>query len=124
MHEIFQEYAHRFRVFVPSSWVRTAKDEEMIHRALREEKPAHASYDLCLVEPRFRVGLQSTVGIDTILGAWPQARLACTHDTDIPPSRLPRQCLGLDTILAARPGDRPTMQIGSKTRAGIDTLLN
>ncbi len=123
-HEIFQEFAHRFRVFVPSAWVRTAKDEEMIHRALREEKPAHTSYELCLVEPRFRIGLQSTVGIDTILGAWPTARLACVHDTTVPPSRLPRHVLGLDTILAAPPADQPTMQVGPKTRAGIDTLLN
>ena len=30
-------------------------------------KPAHTRYDLCLVEPRFRVGLQSTVGLDTII---------------------------------------------------------
>jgi phage tail-like protein len=123
-HEIFQEFAHRFRVFVPSSWIKTAKDEEMVHRALREEKPAHTSYDLCLVESRFRVGLQSTVGVDTILGAWPKARLACTHDTNIPPSRLPRHCLGLDTVLAAPPGDIATMQVGPGTRAGIDTILN
>ncbi len=68
-HEIFQEFAHRFRVFVPSCWVRTAKDEEMVRRALQQEKPAHTSYDLGLVEPRFPVGLQSTVGVDTIVGA-------------------------------------------------------
>lgn len=123
-HEIFQEFAHRFRVFVPSSWVQTAKDEEMVRRALGEEKPAHTSYDLCLVEPRFRIGLQSTLGVDTIVGARPVARLACTHDPDIPPSRLPRQLLGYDTILAASAGDHPTMQVGPMTRAGIDTLLN
>jgi phage tail-like protein len=123
-HEIFQEFAHRFRVFVPSSWVQTVKDEEMVRRALGEEKPGHTSYDLCLVEPRFRVGLQSTIGVDTIIGARPVARLACTHDLDVPPSRSPRQCLGYDTILAASTGDHPTMQVGSLTRAGIDTLLN
>jgi hypothetical protein len=122
-HEIFQEFAHRFRVFVPSSWISTTKDEEMVHRALREEKPAHTSYDLCLIEPRFRVGLQSTVGIDTIVGAWPRARLACTHNADVPPSRPPRHCLGFDTVLAAQPGAQPTLQV-SRTRAGIDTVLN
>ncbi|HXS00962.1 MAG TPA: hypothetical protein VN724_10335 [Pyrinomonadaceae bacterium] len=122
-HEIFQEFAHRFRVFVPSSWITTTKDEEMLHRALSEEKPAHTSYDLCLVEPRFRVGLQSTVGIDTIVGAWPRARLACTHDPDVPPSRPPRYRLGFDTVLAPRPGAQPTLQI-ARTRAGIDTVLH
>jgi phage tail-like protein len=123
-HEIFQEFSHRFRVFVPSSWIGTADDEEMVHRALREEKPAHTSYELCLVEPRFRVGLQSTVGVDTILGAWPKAHLTCTHDKSIPPSRQPRHRLGFDTILARRPGDQPTLQVGPKTRTGLDTLLN
>ena len=122
--EIFEEFSHRFRVFVPSSWINTASDEEMVHRALREEKPAHTSYELCLVEPRFRVGLQSTVGVDTILGAWPKAHLTCMHDTNIPPSRQPRHRLGFDTILAPRPGDQPTLQVGPKTRTGLDTLLN
>lgn len=123
-HEIFEEFSHRFRVFVPSSWIRTASDEEMVHRALRAEKPAHTSYELCLVEPRFRVGLQSTVGVDTILGDWPKAHLTCTHDINVPPSRQPRYRLGFDTILARRPGDRPTLQVGPKTRTGLDTLLN
>lgn len=122
-HEIFQEFAHRFRVFVPSSWISTTKDEEMVHRALREEKPAHTSYDLCLIEPRFRVGLQSTIGIDSIVGGWPRARLACIHDPDVPPSRPPRHRLGFDTVLGARPGAQPTLQV-SRTRAGIDTVLN
>jgi phage tail-like protein len=122
--EIFEEFSHRFRVFVPSSWIGTADDEEMVHRAIREEKPAHTSYELCLVEPRFRIGLQSTVGVDTILGAWPKAHLTCTHDKNIPPSRQPRHRLGFDTILASRPGDQPTLQVGPKTRTGLDTLLN
>lgn len=122
--EIFEEFSHRFRVFVPSSWIGTANDEEMVHRAIREEKPAHTSYELCLVEPRFRIGLQSTVGVDTILGDWPKAHLTCTHDKNIPPSRQPRHRLGFDTILAPRPGDQPTLQVGPRTRTGLDTLLN
>jgi phage tail-like protein len=123
-HEIFQEFAHRFRVFVPSSWIRSASDEDMVRRALQQEKPAHTSYDLCLVEPRFRVGLQSTVGVDTIVGGLPVARLACPHDATVPPSRLPRQVLGFDTVLVSQSGEHSTMQVGSKTRAGIDTTLN
>ena len=60
--DLFHEYAHRFRVFVPAGWVRTAEQERMLRRAIEAEKPAHTAYDLCLVEPRFRVGVQSTVG--------------------------------------------------------------
>ena len=54
--DAFHEYAHRFRVFVPAAWVRSAEDERMVRRAVDAEKPAHTAYELCLVEPRFRVG--------------------------------------------------------------------
>ena len=59
-----------------------------MRRAVAAEKPAHTEFDLCLVEPRLRVGLQSTVGVDTILGALPAARLACTHEAEAPHARL------------------------------------
>jgi phage tail-like protein len=121
--DLFHEYAHRFRIFVPAAWVRTAEDERMVRRALDAEKPAHTRYDLCLVEPRFRVGLQSTIGLDTVIGAYPVARLACPHETDAPPSRPPRHCLGYDTILAGRPADGPSLQLAPGTRVGLDTIL-
>ncbi|HZH31989.1 MAG TPA: hypothetical protein VEY11_14580 [Pyrinomonadaceae bacterium] len=122
--DLFHEYAHRFRVFVPASWVRTKTDEEMLRRALNGEKPAHTSFDLCLVEPRLRVGLQATVGVDTVVGAMPSARLACPHETDAPPSRPPRNRLGYDMVLSAPPGDQPTFRVGRETRAGVGTILN
>jgi phage tail-like protein len=99
-HDLFTEYAHRFRVFVPAAWVRTDEDERMVRRALDSEKPAHTEYDLCLVEPRLRVGGQSTVGLDTIVGGYPRAHLACPHETHAPASRPPRNRLGYDTLLA------------------------
>jgi phage tail-like protein len=121
--DLFHEYAHRFRVFMPAAWVRTAQQERMIRRALDAEKPAHTCYDLCLVEPRFRVGLQSTVGLDTIIGPYPVAYLACPHD-DVPPSRPPRHRLGYDTILAGEPEDRLGMQLAPGIRVGVDTILS
>jgi hypothetical protein len=121
--ELFHEYAHRFRVFVPASWVRTAQDERMVRRALDAEKPAHTRYDLCLIEPRFRVGLQSTVGLDTMIGDYPVARLACRHAADVPPSRPPRHRLGYDTILGRRLADGPSLQLAPGTRIGLETIL-
>jgi hypothetical protein len=76
-----------------------------------------------LVEPRFRVGLQSTVGLDTIIGDYPVARLACRHDTNAPPSRAPRHRLGYDTILSAPPATGPHLHLTPGTRVGIDTTL-
>ena len=122
--DVFHEFAHRFRVFVPSAWVKTKSDEDMLRRALNAEKPAHTSFDLCLVEPRFRIGLQSTVGVDTVIGAHPVARLGCPHDFDAPPSRPPRNRLGYDMILGAPAGDQSTFQVGRETRAGVGTILN
>ena len=120
--DLFHEFSHRFRVFVPSAWVRTGEEERMIRRAVEAVKPSQAAYDLCLVEPRFRIALQSTVGIDTILGPYPRARLACTHEADPPPSRPPRYRLGYDTILAAEPG-RPAFEIKPGLRVGMETIL-
>jgi phage tail-like protein len=121
--ELFHEYAHRFQVFMPAQWIRTAENERMVRRALDTEKPAHTHYDLCLVEPRFRVGLQSTLGLDTIIGDYPVARLACLHDTDAPPSRPARHRLGYDTILSAPPARGPHVHLTPGTRVGMDTLL-
>jgi phage tail-like protein len=74
-HDLFDKTAHRFRVSFPASWLRSADNEIMLRRAIDSEKPAHTAYDLNLVEPRFRVGAQSTIGIDTIIGELPSARL-------------------------------------------------
>ena len=119
--ELFEEFAHRFRVVIPAAWVRTADDERMLRRALDMEKPTQSSYDLCLVEPRFRVGVQSTVGLDTIVGAYQTTRLACAAGSETAPDSLRSQRLGVDTVLggqAALP-----LQLAPDTRIGIDTTL-
>lgn len=116
--DLFGEHAHRFQVFLPAAWVRTAGDERLLRHALETAKPAHTAYDLCLVEPRFRVGYQSTVGLDTVIGACPHARLACRHESDLPPALPPRGRLGYDTVLGdGMPPGRltPGTAIGSTT---------
>lgn len=121
--DLFTEYAHRFRVFVPASWVRSAGDERMLRRAIEAEKPAHTTYDLCLVEPRLRVGLQSTVGIDTLIGPYPQARLERADEPEAPPSRAPRNFLGYDTVLGGPAPGAGGLPVDARTRTGIDTRL-
>jgi phage tail-like protein len=101
--DAFAEHAHRFRVYIPATWVRTAEDELMVRRAVDAEKPAHTAYDLCLVEPRFRVGVQSTVGLDTIIAAMPRARLR-RRGGEAAPSLPPSGRLGFDTVLRCRNG--------------------
>lgn len=100
-HDAFRQYAHRFQVYLPAGWVRSAEDESMVRRALDAEKPAHTAYDLCLVPTRFRVGVQSTVGLDTVVGGIPTARLACSGAMEAAaPSRPASHRLGYDTVLS------------------------
>ena len=120
--DIFHHYAHSFRVLVPASWVRTADDERKIRRAIEVEKPAQTRYDLCLLDARFRVGVQSTVGVDTIIGETPLTTLGCEHVTDRPPS-LPRSGrLGLDTVLTSDRADM-VMRLNPGATVGKESLL-
>lgn len=120
--DVFHHYAHRFRVVVPAPWVRTAADERMLRRAIEAEKPAHAAYELALITPGIRVGRQATVGIDTVVGALPRARLGCRHDTGAAPSAPPRGRLGVDTVLGAGSGPGPR-EVRLPARTGTETAL-
>ncbi len=96
--DYFHEYAHRFRIFVPAVWVKDAKTEAMLRRALDAEKPAHTQYDLCLVQSCFRLDEQCCIGFDTILGDYPKMQLGEAVD---PSSVVPT--LGTNAVLAGRP---------------------
>jgi phage tail-like protein len=100
--DFFDRYAHRFKVFVPAAWVRTPDQRDLIRRATEAEKPAHTAYELVLVENAMRVDVQSTVGLDTILGDAPAWRLPCVSES-------PR--LNVDTILG-RADVGPTVGAG------------
>ncbi|MCI0584209.1 MAG: phage tail protein [Chloroflexi bacterium] len=120
--DVFHEYAHRFRVYVPSGWVRDAEAERMLRRAVDAEKPAHTQYELCLIEPRFRVGVQATVGIDTVVAGYPVAHLRCDQHRDAP-SRPPSNRLGYDAVLAAAPPTHRDPHSAPAVRVGLDTRL-
>jgi phage tail-like protein len=64
--------AHRFRLY---AYVDDGCAKEKVEAAVRAivdaNKPAHTDYDLCIVRPDARVGLQSTVGLDLVVGGSP-----------------------------------------------------
>jgi phage tail-like protein len=120
--DLFHQFSHRFSVAVPAAWIRTADDERMLRRAIDAEKPAHTTYTLHLVAPRFRVGVQSTVGMDTIVGDYPTAHLDCSGGSPAPGRPL-RNRLGYDTVLGGSPPSSPRVQI-PHSRIGVDTVLN
>jgi hypothetical protein len=99
--DVFRHYAHAFRVYAPAAFIRTPDDEALLRRAIELQKPAHVTYELVLVEPRLRIGDQSVIELDTVIGGGSAGTLPCEGHPD-PPSRPPHQRLGFDATLAGR----------------------
>lgn len=110
----FHQYAHRFSVVVPSSFCEGGAKERAIRQIVDVEKPAHTQYKICKVEPKFRVGLQSTISVDTIIGIYPVTVLGL------------RSALGIDSVLGETPAEKeqPTLRVGRKSRIGVDTVID
>jgi len=61
--------AHHFTLYVYlDGGDDPALAEAVVRRIVETERPAHTSYDLRIVLPQARVGLQSQVGLDLVLG--------------------------------------------------------
>ena len=107
----FYVYAHRLSVFVPAACVRNPALARALTQFVEVEKPAHVQADLVLVEPRFRVGVQSMLGFDAVIGV----RTA--------PVVLGSAITGRATVLAGHGTQepRPTPTVGSG-RVGMSTI--
>jgi phage tail-like protein len=68
---LFADEAYRFCVLVDAYRICGPSMLEEIHRIVEREKPAHTDYRLELVEPDLRIGMQSQLGIDAIVGGEP-----------------------------------------------------
>jgi len=110
--ESFAGDAHRFSVLISAAQCQSPTVERQIRALIEAEKPAHTQYFLHKVEPHFRVGVQSTVGLNMMLGAYPQPVL--NHCST----------LGKDTVLNSSPETRntPGIKVG-RDRLGINTAL-
>lgn len=105
---LFNSVAHQFSVEVYRSKLTCPESLARIRAIIDQEKPAHTAYHLCIVDPRFRVGFQSRVGIDTLV-AGPPRSLALDSD----------QGLGFDSTLAGPPPSR----LGTESCLGVTTQL-
>jgi len=127
--DAFQTYAHRFELFVPATAIKTNDEERMFRRAIDAAKPAHTIYDLNLVAPRFRVGVQSSVGLDTVIGTYPSMRLGCDmrncKPSDRPAPSAPARCrLGYDTVLGRTDDHYAGFRVSLRgARTGMNTIL-
>lgn len=110
----FHHTAHQYSVFVPARLSRCDAHRRALLNLLRRESPAHTRYYLEAVEPRFRIGFQSSVGFNTVVGRLPEG------------VTLGETPLGRASVLTSPPHERggPSMEIGREGRIGTTTRLN
>ena len=109
----FHVYAHRFTVFVPACIGSSDSARKWMDNLLRRESPTHTQWDVAYVEPRFRIGVQSMIGFDTVVGALPAS------------ARLGSATLGGPTLVAgAAPAGRRELRVGRGGRVGTGSRLN
>lgn len=68
---LFADEAYRFCVLVDAYRICETSTIDEIHRIVDREKPAHTDYRLQLLTPDLRIGMQSRLGIDAIVGGDP-----------------------------------------------------
>jgi phage tail-like protein len=110
----FHVYAHKFSVFVPARYARSERERRALQNLIRLEMPAHTQMQLEFVEPRFRIGFQATIGLNTVVGCYPEG--VTLNETP----------LGGASVLGAPPnqGGGPSFAIGKVARLGSTTRLD
>jgi phage tail-like protein len=68
----FHVYAHQFTVFVPACFGRDETGRKALDNLLKAESPAQAKYRVNYVEPHFRIGVQSSIGLDAVIARVPE----------------------------------------------------
>lgn len=77
---LFDDEAHRITVLIPAGQAMDSETRRRIRAVVEAEKPAHVLCDICFIEPRLRIGMQSSIGIDSIVaGEGESLRLAESH---------------------------------------------
>lgn len=66
---LFDDLAYRFRVEINAGELTQPNALTTVKAVIDREKPAHTVCDLCIIQPRMRVGAQCRIGIDTVVAA-------------------------------------------------------
>ncbi len=102
----FHVYAHKFTVFVPASAGRTESNRRAVDQLVAWGSPAHTVGTVQYVDPRLRIGVQSSIGLDTVvarlpagvtLGATPLGQASVLDSDERRP--LDQHSLGTTTVL-------------------------
>jgi phage tail-like protein len=109
----FHYYAHKFTVFVPACYRKSEAHRKSLENLLRAGRPATALAQIEYVEPRFRIGFQSMIGFDSVIGRYPAG------------VTLDQTPLGRASVLTTPPHKQggPSLEIGNQSRIGATTKL-
>ena len=112
-HDPFYRDAHQFTVVVPLRKASDATQQQTLQRIINMAKPAHTQHNLRLVQPRFRIGTQAMLGIDSVIGRYPAQLVAGEGQ------------LGYGTVIGPSSKDgSPTMRLGTRSRNGSTSLID
>ena len=67
----FHVYAHRFSVFIPAAAARSESARRALEGLVTQWTPAHTQGCVEYVEPRMRIGVQASIGLDAVIARWP-----------------------------------------------------
>jgi phage tail-like protein len=67
----FHFYAHKFTVFVPASAGDTPQKRQSLQNLISRESPAHTESHIEYVSPRFQIGFQSSIGLNSVIARMP-----------------------------------------------------
>jgi phage tail-like protein len=109
----FHVYAHKFTIFVPARCRDSEAQRKGLENLLRASRPASTLAQIEYVEPRFRIGFQSMIGFDSVIGLYP---------ADVTLNETP---LGRASVLTAPPYKEggPSLEIGNQSRIGSTSKL-
>jgi hypothetical protein len=111
-HDPFLAYSNKFTIFVPAQVGATDQKRRGLINLLEAEKPAHTQYQIEYVAPRMRIGFQSMIGLDSVVGRYPSGVTL-------------GQKLGKDSVLSGVPAQGgPSFEIGRSSRIGPGSKLD
>jgi phage tail-like protein len=111
-HDPFLAYSNKFTVFVPAQFGASDQKRRGLINLLEAEKPAHTQYQIEYVTPRMRIGFQSMIGLDSVVGRYPSGVTV-------------GQKLGKDSVLSGAPAQGgPSFGIGWSSRIGPGSKLD
>ena len=111
-HDPFLAYSNKFTVFVPAQFGESDQKKRGLINLLEAEKPAHTQYQIEYVKPRMRIGFQSMIGLDSVVGRYPSGVTL-------------GQKLGKDSVLSGVPAQGgPSFEIGRRSRIGKGSKLD